>query len=566
MNHKRWKVLSCLKDTGPRGDAFSPLVSQLLRNRGINRPELFEPFISADRRLAGDALQLPDIRLALDRVFRALTRGEKISIYGDFDTDGLTGTALLVQGLHGLGATVSPYIPDRFEEGHGLKIAALETLKGQGVSLVITVDCGISDNEAASYARSVGLDLIVTDHHTLTSPLPEALAVIDPKRPDSVYPFDGLCGAGLAFKLLEAIYRAGGHPAAADGYLDLVALGTITDMVPLVADNRFLVKQGLEALNKPARPGLIELMKTSGTWSRRVEAEDVAWTLGPRLNAAGRVDHARLSYDLLTTSSAEQGRALAQQLEDRNAERQRLTEGVLTHAREQARAMMPESKILIVSGPGYHAGVHGLVANRLVDEFYRPSIVMDTRDGMCNGSARSIAEFDIIAALMRCHGLLTRYGGHPGAAGFRLPVDRVAEFSSALQRIAGEQLDGLDLRPEIAIDAEIPLSSYLGMSYRSIRSLAPFGKGNPQPTFLSRGVKVLDCRPLGNGGRHLKCKFKAGNTVWTAVGFDLGEFAAEITPQLDIVYRLDVDTWCNQETIELHLLDFQPSRQMSLRA
>ncbi len=562
MKHKRWKVLASLKDSSPCGAAYSPLITQLLRNRGIDTPELLDLFMKADRRLAGDAFQLPDIHQALSRIYQALLSGEKITVYGDFDTDGLTGTAILVQGLAELGASVSPYIPDRFEEGHGLKISALENLKNQGISLVITVDCGINDNKAAAYARSVGLDLIITDHHTLTSPLAEAVAVVNPKRPDSVYPFNGLSGAGIAFKLLEALCRSNGRPSMADNYLDLVALGTITDMVPLVGDNRFLARQGLELLSNSTRPGLIELMKLCGLESRKIEAEDVSFTLGPRLNAAGRVEHARLSYDLLTTSSPEEGRALAQKLEQRNSERQRLTEEVLVGAREQALAMLPDSKILIASGPHYHAGVHGLVANRLVDEFYRPSVVMETRNGTCLGSARSIPEFDIIAALMSCEHLLTRYGGHPGAAGFSLPSDKAPDLVTALQGIAAQKLDGLDLKPEITIDVEMPLSAYLGTSYKSIRGLAPFGKGNPQPVFLSRGVKVLDSRTVSNTGRHLKCKFKSGNSVWTGIGFDLGEMAPEVTPNLDVVYTLDVDNWRNQETIELHLLDFRPSTAM----
>lgn len=562
MNHKRWKILASLQDLPLSANGSpSPLIVQLLRNRGIDDPASFEPFLAGDGRLTGDPFLLPDMHHAVSRIYQALLRGEKITVYGDFDTDGITGTAVLVQGMEALGANVGPYIPSRFEEGHGLKIAALENLKAQGVSLVITVDCGISDNKAASYARGVGLDLIITDHHTLTSELPEAVAVVNPKRPDSVYPFNGLAGAGLAFKLLEALYRSNGRDRKADCYLDMVALGTVTDMVPLVADNRFLTKRGLEVMKNSARPGLRALMNSSGLDAGHIEASDIAFSLGPRLNAAGRVDHAIISYRLLTTSSEDEGDELAKVLETKNSERQKLTEEVLASAREQAAGMLAASKILIASGPRYHAGVHGLVANRLVDEFYRPSIVMESRDGKCLGSARSIPEFDIIAALARCEGFLSQYGGHPGAAGFSLPDGRVPGFVSALQQIGHEKLEGVDLRPEIVIDAEVPLASPLVKNYEAIRGLAPFGKGNPQPVFLSRGVKVIEKKLLSNGGKHVRFKLRSGNVVWPAIGFDFGAFAAELTPCIDIVYTMAVDRWANQETIELRLLDFRPASQ-----
>ncbi|MBI4331684.1 MAG: single-stranded-DNA-specific exonuclease RecJ [Chloroflexi bacterium] len=560
--HKRWKVLASLKEPC-RPEDGSPLINQLLHNRGIDGPELVDAFLNADQRLTPDPFRLPDMPQAVSRIHEALLRGEKITIYGDFDTDGLTGAAILVQGMAALGARVTPYIPSRFEEGHGLKISALENMKDQGVSLVITVDCGINDNEAADFARSAGLDLIITDHHTLTAPVPDALAVINPKRPDSSYPFDGLCGAGVAYRVLEAIYRSTGR--SADSYLDLVALGTVTDMVPLLAENRFLVKKGTELLKNSRRPGLRELIRVSGLDGSKIEAEDIAWVLGPRLNAAGRVEHASLSYNLLTTASVEEAAKLARALEEKNARRQALTEEVLATARDQAAAMLERSKILIVSSPHYHSGVHGLVANRLVDEFYRPSIVMETRDGKGHGSGRSIPEFNMIEALMECRDLLSRYGGHPGAAGFALAEENVPRFIEALQEIAGRQLESVDLRPEIVIDIEMPLSVYLGKNYRTIRKLAPFGKGNPEPVFLSRGVQVIDSRVLGNGGSHLKCKLRAGNAVWTAIGFDLGELAGEITRSIDIVYHLHIDRWCNQEMIELHLLDFRPSASPPLK-
>lgn len=560
MNHKRWKVLASLNELEARSDSpYPPLVTQLLRNRGISSPDLFEPFITGDKRLSSDPFLLPDMHRAVSRIYQALLRGEEIVIYGDFDTDGITGTALLVEGLSSLGARVQPYIPSRFEEGHGLKTAALERLKDEGVSLVLSVDCGMNDNTAASYARSVGLDLIITDHHTVTSTIPEAIAVVNPKRAESRYPFQGLAGVGVAFKLLQALFRSNGREELVDSYTDLVALGTVSDMVPLQGDNRFLTKIGLEHLRNTARPGLRELMKASNVDSSKADAESIAWVLGPRLNAAGRVDHAILSYNLLTTKDAEEATRLTRLLEQKNSERQRLTEEVLTKAREQALPMAATSKILVVSGVNYHAGVHGVVAGRLVDEFYRPSIVMEVGETRSYGSARSIPEFDMIAALMSCEELFSHYGGHPGAAGFSLPNERVPELTRRLQNIADRQLDGVDLRPGIIIDADVPLSPFLGASFKGIQELAPFGQGNPLPTFLSRGIKVVESRALGNGGKHLRIKLRSGNIIWSAIGFGFGQWENEITANIDVVYNMEVDNWANRETLQLHLLDFRPS-------
>jgi single-stranded-DNA-specific exonuclease len=560
MNHRRWKILASLKELNASGNApYSPLIVQLLRNRGIDSAELFEPFLRGDKCLTADPFLLPDIHQAISRIYQALLRGEQIAIYGDFDTDGITATALMVEGLASMGGRTKAYIPSRFENGHGLKIGALERLKNEGISLIISVDCGTSDVVAASYARSMGLDLIITDHHTITSPLPEATAVINPKRADSSYPFRGLAGVGVAFKLLQALFRASGREELADGYLDLVALGTVSDMMPLLEDNRFLTQRGIQLLRNSTRPGLRELIKSSGLDPSKFNAEAIAWYLGPRLNAAGRVDHAILSYKLLTTRIADEACELAQLLEAKNTERQRLTTEVLSRVREQALAMMATSKILIVTGTGYHAGVHGTVANRLVDEFYRPSIVMEVGSEKSYGSARSIPEFDIIAALMDCQALLSQYGGHPGAAGFTLSSENVPHLTKRLQERANRELDTVDLRPEIAIDSEVPLSLGLVSAFQSMQELAPFGQGNPPPTFLTRGVKVVECRTLGDGGKHLRFKLRVGNTVWSAIGFDFGPFAKEITPTIDVVYTLDVDNWANQETIQLNLLDFRPA-------
>ncbi|MDP2720206.1 MAG: single-stranded-DNA-specific exonuclease RecJ [Dehalococcoidia bacterium] len=562
MKHKRWKVLSFLPDLDKTDDnPHSPLISQLLLNRGLTTPELCRDFISGNESLAGDPFLLPDIPQAIGRIFQAILRGEKITVYGDFDADGITGTALLVEGLTDLGAQVEAYLPDRHSEGHGLKTEVLESLKEKGSSLVITVDCGITDTEAADFAGRKGLDLIITDHHTLTRGIPECVAVINPDRDDSLYPFKFMAGAGVAFKLLEALFHASGRQDIYEKYADLAAIGTIADMVPLIGDNRFLVLKGLPLLKNSRRPGLRELIKNSGVDPEGIDADAVAWSIGPRLNTASRIDHALLSYKLLTTSSAEEAKELARELEKKNTERQRLTEKIYSLALEQVQSMLPLSKILVVSGSDYSSSVNGIVAGRLVDEFYRPSIVIEKNNGEGYGSARSIPEFDMIGALSLCGELLSKYGGHPGAAGFSLPVGMIPALEGRLLEIAARELEGVDLIPEVTIDAEIPLVQGLGTAYKTMQSLAPFGKGNPLPTFLSRGVKVVENRYIGDKGKHVRFKLMSENVVWQAIGFGFGEFAGEFTQNMDIVYTLNIDRWGGAETIELNLKDFRPSGQ-----
>jgi single-stranded-DNA-specific exonuclease len=528
---------------------------QLLYARGIAEPAQFEPFLAADEQLLGNPFLLPDMHQAVARVYRALLLGEEIAVFGDFDTDGIAATALLVQGLSALGGRVIPYIPHRYEEGYGLNQAALESLQAQGVSLVITVDCGISDLAEVEQGQRMGLDIIVTDHHSVPATIPPAIAVVDPKRSDSAYPFADLAGVGVAFKLLHAL----GRDKLGDGLLDLVALGTVADMVPLVAENRYLVKQGLRLLNGTERLGLREMMLCAGLEPGSIDSERIAWVLAPRLNAAGRLGHALVSYKLLVTESQEEARQLASELEAKNDERRGLTTEILAKAREQALGLGADCSLLLVVGEDYHAGVAGIVAGRLAEEFYRPSLVLELGEEVSRGSARSIPEFNIVAALRECGHLLSRFGGHPLAAGLTLPSHNISPLNECLLQMATAELAEVDLRPLLLIDAEVPLSRLDGESLKTVQQLAPFGYGNPMPTFLSRGVEVVDCRPVGNGGKHLRLKLRAGNVVWHGIGFELGGLIDEVTCQLDIVYKLGLDEWGDKRMLQLSILDFAPA-------
>jgi single-stranded-DNA-specific exonuclease len=544
VNRSRWKI-------SPAAPA-----EFFAQATGLTDPAQFDAFLVADRRLESNPLLLTDMPQAVSRIYHALFAGQNIAIYGDFDADGITSTALLVHGLSALGAQTVPYIPHRHEEGYGLRTAALERLHSEGVSLVITADCGIAANYEVEYARRLGLDVIVTDHHTVTTTLPPACAVVNPKR-DSSLGME-LAGVGVAFKLLQAVLHGSGREKTLDEVMDLVALGTVADVAPLVKENRYLVKQGIRAMGRP-RLGLKELLHCAKLEPGKVSTESISYTIAPRLNAASRLDHAINSFKLLLTESPEEARTLAMGLEEQNSERKQLTAQTLSLAREKIMAQGAEEPLLFAADSDFFAGVVGIAAGKLVDEFNHPTVLVKL-DGVSRGSARSIPEFNIVAALKECQDILTRFGGHPMAAGFSLDTERVDELQRRLVTMARTQLAGLDLRPCLTIDAVMPLEQITGDTYLLIQQLAPFGQGNPIPVFLSRGVGVIDWRTMGRQNEHLKLRLRAGNQVWDAVGFDLGANAGELASCLDIVYTLDTDDWSGQELLRLSLLDLAPAR------
>jgi len=536
-----------------------PLVAQLLHNRGISEPSQAELFLSADRRLEADPFLIPDMHLAVSRTYQALLSGEEIAIYGDFDADGITATALLVQGLSALGGRAIPYIPHRHREGYGLQVAALEKLHKQGVSLIITTDTGITALTEVEKARKMGLDIIITDHHLPLASLPPAMAVVDPKRNDSACHSAELAGVGVAFKLLQALFKGSGREEILNRLLDLVALGTVTDMIPLVGDNRYWVKRGLELLNNTERPGLQEMMRCAGLKAGNLDTESISWILGPRLNAAGRLDDATTSYQLLLTQDPQEASRLASELEEKNAKRQKLTSESLEKARGKIVAAGVDLPLLMAGDEDYPPGVMGLVAGKLSEEFYRPVILFKIGPEMCRGSGRSIPEFNLMAALSDCREFLSNFGGHTKAAGFTVPTTNLAYLQKRLLDIAETKLAGLDLRPHIDVDAEVPLSAFAGDTFKQIQQLAPFGSGNPLPTFVSRCVEIVDQHQIGSQGEHLKLKLRQEGTVWDAIAFRFGNLAQEMTTYLDIAYNLDIDRWNSEERLRLKLLDFAPS-------
>jgi single-stranded-DNA-specific exonuclease len=559
LSHSRWNLLPPVEPLPAQVDSgFPPLLVQLLNNRGITSPADFRPFLSSDRSLLGDPLLLPGMAQAVGRIYRALLSGETIAVYGDFDADGITATAAVVLGLSLLGGKTVPYIPHRQTEGHGLTAAVLKNLSGEGVSLVITVDCGVTDVAEVKQAKEMGLDVIITDHHNPLDVIPNAVAVIDPKLPGSAYPFLHLAGVGVAFKLLQALFKSVGKEEQADAVLDLVAIGTIADMSPPLGENRFLISEGLKHINRGPRPGVRSIINNTRLEAGKLDAESIGWVIAPCLNAAGRLADGLTGYKLLVTESESEAHELGAWLARKNEERQRLTVSTLLRAREQviARGLPP---LLITADREYPMGIAGLVAGRLTEEFYHPSIVIHTADTICHASCRSIAEFDIISALNKCSRFFSRYGGHAQAAGFTMPMKDLPRLEEELSALVADQLKGIELRPHLDIDAQMSLVDLAGDTYRTTQMLAPFGRGNPVPVFLSRNVELLEQRTMGDGGEHLRLKLKQGGTVWDSVAFRLKDHLPEISPRLDVVYNLEIDRWNGREKLRLNILDFKKS-------
>jgi len=563
----KWQIAPpAPEDHLARFPQLSPLIVQLLYNRGITAPQAVHDF------LAGTApddnpFRLKGMNEAVTCLRQAIRDGELVAVYGDFDADGVTATALLVETLSALGARVMPYIPHRVDEGYGLNTNALHHLASQGVGVVVTVDCGIRSIEEVTCGKKLGLDLIITDHHSVGEEVPPALAVINPKQSDCRYPFKDLAGVGVAFKLAQALLKANRQVPVAKGkvsvneedLLDLAALGTVTDLAPLLGENRRLVKQGLERLNDPQRLGLRAMIAQAGLKLGQIDATTIGFILGPRLNAAGRLDDATTSYDLLLCRSPDQAANLARQLEELNQHRQRLTAETLERAREQVMMAVETEKLLFVAAEDFLAGIVGLVAGRLTEEFYRPSLVVELGAEESHGSARSIPEFNITAALDQCSDLLIKYGGHAAAAGFTVANDNLEALRERLRELAAEQLEGVDLTPTLPIDAEVALSDVDWATQALLTQLEPCGYANPSPLLLSRRTIVRDARAVGTEGHHLKLALTDGRVVWDAIAFHQGQWADRLPRYIDVVYSLEVNEWNEEKRLQLNVKDLRPS-------
>jgi single-stranded-DNA-specific exonuclease len=542
--------------------ALPPLLLQVLYNRNLREPSQVTDFMSGTWQ-EPDLYLLPDMERAVDILIRAIRRKEKIAVYGDFDADGVTATALLVQALAGLGADVIPYIPRRVDEGYGVNLGALRRLYGEQVRLVVTVDCGIRAVQEIERARR-GLEFIITDHHSVGRELPFASAVIDPKRADSRYPFPQLSGVGVAYKLAQALLRearACKMPVHVEerSLLDLVAIGTVADLAPLLGENRHLVQRGLDVVNEARREGVRALLRVAGVRPGAVTASSIGFVLGPRLNAAGRLGDATLSYDLLVSADPVAADRLAARLNEQNRRRRALTEQAYQLAEQLALAREGAPALLFAAHKTFMAGVVGLVAGRLTEAYYRPSVVVEQGDEISKGSCRSIEEFDITAALDECSDLLVRHGGHAAAAGFRVRNEQLDGLVHRLSEIAERELGELVLAPTLSIDADVPLSHMNWETMGWLEQLEPCGIKNPTPLFLSRGVPLTEARAVGSEGKHLKLTLATEAEPQDAIAFRLGDRIDETGQLVDLVYYLEVNEWNGSRSLQLNVKDFRPA-------
>lgn len=579
--NKRWRVCPTCPPHIVRGlSAYHPVLVQVLYNRGQDSIESVRAFLEGGESALNNPFAMSGMNEAVARVRRAINKGEMIAIYGDFDADGVTSTALLTQALSALGGRVRPYIPSRVDEGYGLNIEALHALKNDGVKLVITVDCGIRAIEEVEEGNKIGLDMIVTDHHSVGDQLPNALAVINPKVDakrrleegrTNGYPEDMLAGVGVAYKLAEALFLAAESQSRRtkpnfklEELLDLVALGTVADLAPLDRpENRELVRRGLAVLNRAKRPGIYELLQVAGIDPGHITTTTIGYMLGPRINAAGRLDSAMIAYKLLTEDITNAG-ALAQQLQELNVRRQNLTLEAVEIARGRALLDVDEDLPLIFdAGPEYLSGIVGLVAGRLCEEFYRPAVVVEQGEEESRGSCRSIPEFDITQALDQCADLLIRHGGHTQAAGFSVRNENLPILRERLTELAREELSGQDLRPALDIDAEVRFENLTMDLADVLRQLEPTGAKNDSPLFMTRQLRVVDVRRVGQDGKHLRLKFSAGGfNQMDGIAFKKGEWADRISSAVDVVYHLEINEWNGQTKLQLNVQDIRPTGQL----
>lgn len=547
-------------------------VVQVLYNRGLDDPAQAAPFL-ARRAEQTDPFALRGMGETVERIRRAIREQEWIIVHGDFDADGVTSTTVLVEGLLALGARVSAYIPHRVDEGYGLNETAIQTMKQRGVGLMVTVDCGIRAHPEIALANELGLDVLVTDHHSPAATLPAARAIVNPHQPGCPYPHKVLSGVGIAWKLVQALWQAeverplnGTHrgPLDPETLLEFVALGTVADIVSLTGENRWLVWRGLERLRQTQRPGLLALISSARVKQEEISAESIAFFLAPRINAAGRLDSAMLAYRLLRARSLDEALPLAEALEHKNRERQRLTESALQRA--EAQLTDPTAPLLLVSDPECAEGIVGLVAGRLLERFYRPTVVVSQGPELSRASCRSIDEFHITHALDAVAHLLERYGGHAAAAGFTVRTAQLPALEEALLAIAGATLGGeiAALRPRLLGEGVLPLHEVDEPLVEALAALAPFGEGNEEPLWLCRSVEVQGARAVGSNGAHLQLTLEdQRQRRWRAIAFRQGHRLAQVLDQpcLDLAYTVKKSVWQGQSRLELQIEAFRPARE-----
>ena len=541
-----------------------PVITAILLNRNVSETDI-PAFMAKSMKSVRNPMLMKDMDKAVKRIKTALDKHEKIVVYGDYDVDGITSTTLMYDFLASLGADVDFYIPNRENEGYGMNIKAVNRLIKQGVKLLITVDCGITALGEVSFAKLLGMDVIVTDHHTCTERLPEdACAVLNPKRPDCDYPFDGLAGVGVAFKLVLALAMLFkmNTTQCFNKYIDIVALGTIADIVPLLDENRIMTAKGVAAIASSSRPGIRALIKVSEADKRPFNATSVAFTLAPRLNAAGRLGSADAGVKLLLEKDYAAAEKMAQQLEEENRHRRSEEQIIYAQALEMldADSEFEKKKVIVLAKSGWHKGVIGIAAARICERFYKPCILLSIDEkGVGKGSGRSVPSFNLFNALAHCEDLLTAFGGHSAAAGITIDEKSIEEFTKKINAYADSVLTAADMIPKLDIDYPVTEKDISVEAAKLLEGLEPFGAGNEKPVFALENVRVYAADAMGADGRHLRLRILAGDKIINCAGFSMGELAKELNAgdNVSIAFNMDINRFRGAENVQLIIKDIK---------
>jgi single-stranded-DNA-specific exonuclease len=544
---------------------LSPVVARLLAIRGIVDAETASRFLKPSLDHLLDPMGLADMDRAVDRLLHAIARRERIAVHGDYDVDGITSTVILRRALELLGGEVVHFIPERLRDGYGLQPAALERLHADGVHIVVSVDCGIRGAEAARRARQLGLDLIITDHHEPDNELPDACAVVNPKRHDCRYGDKHLAGVGVALKLVQALCQRAGKTSWLPAFVKIAAIGTLADIVPLVGENRVIAKLGLDLLSRgPHKVGLRALLDVAGLSGKQIDSYHIAFMLAPRVNAAGRMSTPDIATRLLLAADdgmAEEARLLAEQLDTENIRRRQEELDIVAKARKviETDPEVGSRSVLVVAGEGWHRGVIGIVASKIVDAFYRPTIVLSVEDGIAHGSCRSIPGFDMLAALESCAPMMLRFGGHRQAAGLQIESARIKEFRQAVNEWGEARLSPDDLRPRLWLDGPLTFGHINSQITEELNTLAPFGPGNPKPVFHTSAVQIVD-GPRLLKERHLKVSFRQDQRTFRAIAWNAADrevLLAEKKEAVELAFSLEKNEFQGETFMELRVEDFR---------
>ncbi|MBO5059881.1 MAG: single-stranded-DNA-specific exonuclease RecJ [Clostridia bacterium] len=538
-----------------------PAIAVIMMNRGITSEQVVGSYMKKSLESIHNPFLLCDMEEATERILRAVENKEKTVIYGDYDVDGITATATLYKFLKNIGANVSYYIPDRFSEGYGINIMAVNKLARQGVGLMITVDCGITAVGEVEFAKTQGMDIVITDHHTCREELPKAVAVINPKRADSTYPFDGLAGVGVAFKLVLALAIKLGMSTKEVflEYADMVAIGTVADVVPLLDENRIIVDKGIKAIQSTKNKGVNALIKAVGLSRRTLDSTMISFSLAPRLNVAGRLESAKIAVELMICEDEERAREIAEYLNETNCKRQEIEKNIYDDAIELVSSFEKEQLVYVLAGEGWHHGVIGIVASRLCEKLYRPCVLISKEGGKGKGSGRSVEEVNLFEVLSDSEEILTAFGGHTMAAGLTVSVDRIDELRERVNAYVKKNIDVSTLVPKLKIDCNLESSSININAAKMIAKLEPFGEGNENPVFSAHGMRILSVSTMGPDSKHLRLRLTDGKETYNAVGFNMGEFCDEFNPSdvVSIAFNMNINIYQGSENLQLLVKDIK---------